>query len=125
MQEKAEIKAETQPASAALARTADALSCVEARLRLVEDAISHVVGHLRSLGATDIYEFQELDVSLQEIAALAGFTRSLAADMPQSWSLDLRDAANAINLDALRLRVLGGVAEPAPEAATEGELELF
>jgi hypothetical protein len=98
MQEKAEIDPALTSASAALARTADALSCVEARLRLVEDAVSHVVGHLKSLGATDIYEFQELA---------------------------LRAAADAINLDALRQKVLGGAAVLVSEAESEGELDLF
>jgi hypothetical protein len=121
----AAMKTDLTPASAALDRVAEALFRVEDRLRHVESAISHVVGAMHSLGRADIWDFQALDRSLQEINALATFTRVLASEAPVGWKLDLKKATDTLTLDSIRALIAGKAPVEAGRDMDEGEFELF
>lgn len=118
-------KTDLTPASAALEHVAEALFRVEDRLRHVECAISHVVGAMHSLGRADIWDFQALDRSLQEIAALATFTRNLASEAPAGWKLDLQKAMAPLTLESVKACIAGKAPVDAGEGVDAGEVELF
>jgi hypothetical protein len=109
--------------SGALARAAEALRLTATRLSRVETAIGEVMLQAGKPSLSHFADLQELDLSTQEVAALAEFIDRLAQTMPRDMTADLASAARPLTLhDLARFLSRGASATPVP---AHGDDDIF
>jgi hypothetical protein len=91
-----------------LSRAAAALRLTASRLYHVEEAIAHVVSSAPDgPPAARLANLQQLDLTVQEIGAVAEFLDALARQTQPEWPADVDEATCAIRLHDLALFLLG------------------
>jgi hypothetical protein len=85
----------------ALVRAGEALRQTAARLSRVEMAVGEVLMQSGDAGASHFADLQQLDLSTQEVSALAEFIDRLGRRTPHEVTIDLASAAQPIPLHDL------------------------
>jgi hypothetical protein len=85
----------------ALGRAAEALRLTAVRLSRVEGAVGEIMQQAGNVSASHFANLQELDLSVQEVAALAEFIDQLARRTPVEIAVDLAGAAQPVLLHDL------------------------
>jgi hypothetical protein len=99
----------------ALVRAGEALLQTAARLSRVEAAVGEVLMQAGGAGASHFADLQQLDLSTQEVSALAGFIDRLGRRTPRDITVDLAGAAQPIALHDLAVFLSSRpAAAPAP-----------
>ena len=94
----------------ALARAAEAMRLTAVRLSRVENAVGQVLLQSGAASESHFAELQELDLSTQELAALAEFIDQLARRTPRAVAVDLASAARPLLLADLAAFLTGRAA---------------
>lgn len=106
----------TPGAQDALARIGAEMRRVSLRLGRVEEALGPILDELGSHRLEALADLQEIDMARQETEALAQVMARLAAAAPPQFDLDLADAARALPLAALTLRLTHGERDEGEDA---------
>ncbi|MBB4199781.1 hypothetical protein CCR94_24020 [Rhodoblastus sphagnicola] len=91
----------------ALARAAEALRLTSSRLSRVEVAVGEILRQSETPPAGHFTDVQQLDLSVQEVAAIAEFIGQLARQMQRGVAVDLVGATQPVRLHDLAAYLTG------------------
>jgi predicted short-subunit dehydrogenase-like oxidoreductase (DUF2520 family) len=112
-----------QDLAGALVRAAEALRLTRARLSRVETAVAEILLRSGQTAASHLADVQQLDLSAQDVSAVAEFLDQLARRTPGDLRLDVAAAARPLPLRNLAAFLSGKPTLPSnPAGDDEGDI---